>query len=112
MGEIYNIVIEDTITASTGVEFVEKVESGGTLLSAILHWPGGCSGLLGIALFHFTDPILPRKGTSIALDNTTQLFPINRKVNAGDELLLKVENADSPPNDHRFSATIFIEVAK
>lgn len=109
MGEIYNIVVEDTLDPATGVEFLEEIERAGTLLSVLLHWPDGCDGLVEITLFHITEQILPRKGTVIALNDTTQEFPLRRPVDVGDELLLRVENSDGI-NPHHISATFFTEV--
>jgi len=109
VGEIHSTTIEDLMEKSTGVEFVETAERSGLLLSAILHWPRGSEGYLEISLFHNGEPILPKKGGVIALDDTTQSFPINRPVEVNDELLLRVENADGA-NDHRFSATLLLEV--
>lgn len=82
-----------------GLKLEENVPMDGTIISVLFNFPAGCydsttgNYLVSMAFGHGTEQICPSEG-SMALNNTTPVFPISQKVKENDTLWVVMENAD------------------
>lgn len=88
------------------VKVSEVIELYGKIKEITIHMPGGCNGLVGVAIWKGTKRIVPREGY-IALDNVTQTFYTDIAVSEGEELTLEAFNLDRL-NPHFINVTVTI----
>jgi len=93
------VIFAERLQPLQGLKLEENVPVDGTIISLLFNFPAGCydsttgNFLVSMAFGHGTEQICPSEG-SLALNNTTPVFPISQKVKENDTLWVVMENAD------------------
>lgn len=81
--------------------------SKGRITEIKIHWPGGCNGLVQVAVFLNRKQILPFQGF-LALNDITPIYIVSVPCKNHDEIMVDFWNGDAI-NNHLCSVTIKVE---
>lgn len=85
-----------TVPASTEVRLSQPSPITGLANYIMLHFPNGCNALVEVSCYVQGNKVLPDPDSPfIALNDTTQDFPVFAKVSRSDSLLVVIANRDS-----------------
>jgi hypothetical protein len=97
------------VPAATFVQMVDRAKYDGIIYEVEVHFPDGCNGLVGVAIYQQGQRFMPRDGY-LALNNTTRIYPFGRQVKQTDDLMVEIVNGDGGFN-HILTVTILCERA-
>ena len=104
---VVHIPLSYAVPAATETTITDKSPVTGTVLSITVHFPDGCNALVSIVCYVKASQVLPVNNT-IALNNATTDFDVNRPVSQGDDLKDVISNRYSA-NPHTPSIVFNIE---
>ncbi len=103
------ISFQITVTPGQVVRFEDLSSLTGKIKQVIRHFPGGCNGLVDIAVGKENDTwILPQVGY-VALDNSTPVTNLSESIDMGDKIWVIVRDRDAVTPFHNISVTVLIE---
>jgi hypothetical protein len=107
-GRTQEIVFQQVLAVGQQLRITQPMPFPGYITKTLRHWPGGCNGLVDIAVGAGKKHIFPESGF-VALDDATPLFEnLKIEVDQGQLLWVIMANGDGL-NPHTPSVTITIE---
>lgn len=107
MPRIEHLRFQQVVPALQGMTLQDQVPMHGRITQITVHFPNGCNALVDVAVSHKSSQVLPVSGF-IALNDTTTQFPLDTKVQQGDDLTVQINNGDAA-NPHAITVVISIQ---
>ncbi|MDP3064117.1 MAG: hypothetical protein Q8O40_13040 [Chloroflexota bacterium] len=102
-----------SLTALQGVRLYERIPFNAWIREIMVHWPGGCKGLVDVAVGYEHIRLLPKNEELqavlyLSLDDITPRYPFREPVTADQHLWCEMLNADSQ-QPHKITVTVLLE---
>ena len=106
---VNGLPFEYILLPGQGARITEPAPNG-TIRTVQIHWPDGCNGLVGVAVWLGVRQIVPQNGSGyLALNDATPTYAINLvKTTLSDQIIVDMYNADAA-NSHHIVVIIGIE---
>ena len=100
---IETLQLRQTVPLSTYMEIAEVAQANATIIEVKINWPGGCNGLVEVAVYRGSLRLVPSNGT-MALNAATPTFPFEEPLSKGERLWAAITNGDGA-NPHTITVT-------